>query len=50
MYRGGNGSENEASLASIRGQKEGRPDWRLIGRDPQDLPEIMDQSLGINGS
>ena len=26
--RGGIGSENEASLASIRGQKEGRPDWR----------------------
>ena len=27
------GPENEPSLAAIRVQKEGRPDWRRIGRD-----------------
>ena len=25
--------ENEESLSAIRGQKEGRPDWRWVGRD-----------------
>ena len=29
----GNDSENEASLAAIGGQKEGRPDWWWVGRD-----------------
>ena len=40
----------EASLAAIRAQKEGRPEWWRIGHDsPHDLPEIEDQSLEING-
>ena len=43
--------QNEASLAAIRGHNVGIPDWRLVGRNfPQDLPEIMDQSLGIKGA
>ena len=40
-YRGGNDSGNEASLAEIGDQKEGRPDGRGIGRD---FPTIVRKS------
>ena len=45
------GAGYEESLAAIRVQNVGRPDWWRIGRNsPQDLPEIMGRSLGINGA
>ena len=36
------GSENEAFLAAIMAQKEGRPDWRRAGRD---FPTISRKSM-----
>ena len=41
-YRGGHGSGNDASLAEIRAQKEGRPDWRWLCRD---FPMISRKSM-----
>ena len=41
LYRGGNGPENEAPLAAIRGKKEGPADLRWVGRD---FPRISRKS------
>ena len=41
----------EVYLAAIRARKEGRRNWRWVGRDcPQGRPRISDQSLGISGA